>query len=151
MFKSLVLLCVRLYIGVNLLYVAQQGGLAKYNSGSQHVADTVIKNLGPPFASQALFFAYCSIAAELCGSIGVILGFWSRLSGLLIACNFAVACYAHTQVWGQDLDSILYNDNNVHGAFIYLVAGLFIWAAGSGAFAVDSLLSGLCNSKDKED
>ena len=151
MFKSLVLLCVRLYIGVNLLYVAQQGGLAKYNSGAQHVADTVIKNLGPPFASQALFFAYCSIAAELCGSIGVILGFWSRLSGLLIACNFAVACYAHTQVWGQDLDSIFYNDNNVHGALIYLVAGLFIWAAGSGAFAVDSLLSGLGNSKDKED
>ena len=151
MLKSLLLLGVRLYIGVNLLYVAQQGGLAKYHSGAQQVADTVIVKLGPPFSSHALFFACCSIAAELCGSIGIILGFMSRLSGLLITCNFAVACYAHTQVWGQDLDSILYNDNNVHGALIYLVAGLLIWTAGPGAFAVDSLLAGLCNSKDKED
>ena len=149
--RSIVLLAVRLYIGINLLYVAKQGGLAKYNMGPQSVADNVVAKVGTPFSLYPLQFAYAVIAAEFLGSLGMIFGIFSKTSGLLIGVNFSVACYAQMYVWGGDFDSLLYSPGNVHGALVYGLAGFFIYFFGAGSFSVEGLLGMTSTEKSKKE
>ena len=140
--KDLLLLAIRLYFGINLLYVAQQGGLAKFNWGAENVADNVIVKLGFPFTEQPLLFAYLVIAAEFGGSISLITGAMTNMGATLIMAAMAVATYAHLVVWKDDLDSVIYNENNVHGCALYLVGATVISLFGPGSYSVDAMLFG---------
>ena len=93
--KSIILLCLRVYFGVMLLYVAEKGGLSKFEWGAENIANNVVNKLGFPFDEQPLVFAYLVILAEFGGSISLILGAFTGLGSLLLAANMAVATYAH--------------------------------------------------------
>eukprot|EP00808_Paulinella_micropora_P010395 g56921.t1 len=112
--KDLILFALRVYLGISLIFMAQQGGMYKLNSGIEGVSKHVVANLGPPFTDHKELFAGALIAAETVVPGLVMLGFFTRLSCVAMVVTFAVACYAHLVLWKGDIDSVIYNAPNIH-------------------------------------
>ena len=125
--KNIVLLALRIYYALNLLLVAESGGLVKWGWGVEGLVANLIPKLGSPFTDAPLLFAYGVLLAEVFAPVALMLGVQTKLFGLISVVNFIVASYAHIFLWGGDLDSILVNVPNVHGAAIYgLMAAVFM-------------------------
>lgn len=140
--KSIVLLAIRLYLGYNLFFVAEQGGLAKWNWGAAGIAENLVSKVGTPFTLAPIASAYLIMLAECVGPLAIMVGFQAKVFSFLLAGCMGVACYAHLILWGGDVDTIITNKANVHGAGVYGLMALVIMQLGAGGLSVDALLGG---------
>jgi len=138
--KNIALLAIRIYLGYNLFFVAEQGGLAKWNWGAKGIAENLVSKIGSPFDMVPMVSAYLVMLAECVGPLAIMVGFQSKVFGFLLTGCMAIACYAHMVLWGQGFDSIITNKANVHGAGVYGLLALIIMQLGAGGLSLDGLL-----------
>ena len=140
--KNIALLAIRLYLGYNLFFVAEQGGLAKWNWGAAGIAENLVSKVGEPFTLAPMASAYLIMLAECVGPLAIMVGFQAKVFGFLLAGCMGVASYTHLIIWGGGIDTIITDKANVHGAAIYGLMALVIMQLGAGGLSVDSLLGG---------
>lgn len=136
--KDLILLALRVFVFVSLVFLAEQGGLAKYNMGANALVTNVVKNLGFPFniAALQLPFAYAVMFAEFVAPALLLLGVFSRFAAFAMSINFAVASWAHVILWKQGWKILVVNNANVVGCGVYFVAAVILLMYGAGSYAL---------------
>jgi len=149
--KNIALLAIRIYLGYNFFFVAEQGGLAKWNWGAAGVAENLVMKIGSPFDMAPMASAYLVLLAECIGPLAIMVGFQAKVFGFLLTGCMVVACYAHMVLWGQGVDSIITNKANVHGAGVYGLLAFLIMQLGAGGLSLDGLLRGSTKSGKKRE
>lgn len=129
--QSPFLLAVRLYWG----WQFAQSGWGRLHHLDQ--ATAFFASLNIPFPAANVVFIS---SLELVGGILLIVGFASRLTGLLLACDMVVAFWTADR---EALASIFSDPGKFYGAdpYTFLFAAVIVLIFGAGLFSVDAWLS----------
>jgi len=112
-----------------------QSGWGRLHHISQ--ATSFFASLDLPFPEATVVFIS---SLEFVGGILLIVGFASRLTGLLLACDMVVAFWTADR---EALSSIFSDPGKFYGAdpYTFLFAALMVLIFGAGLFSVDAWLS----------
>ena len=151
--KNLALLGIRLLLGVNLFFRAENGGHVKWGMGHAKVVDEHVLNWGYPFDNYPGLFATILMAAECIGSLVLIAGMWTKFASNITILSMGILTYIHLFVNEDGLLSIFHNRSQVFGSFVYLIMAAIISWYGPGEFAVEPHYVRFVHSKlhDHED
>lgn len=121
-----------------------QAGLSKIQNPEALLP--MVSGLGFPAAIPPLYLAWACALAESVFAALLFVGFFTRVSAIVLTFNFAVACYAHVKLWGDSIEKIftVAMPLTVPPAFpagVYLAAFAIILLFGAGAMSVDGLLA----------
>lgn len=135
------LLVNRLGLGLIVLYYGSQMALGVFGGdGFQAQLVSFEENLGAPRWLGAL-----AIISAFAGSIGILLGLFTRLSAFGICCTMAVATYTGLSRPGS-ADALVSGDMSTLPQFYYPMAlafmALAITLTGAGSFSIDKKLFG---------
>ena len=141
--QDFALLIMRLGLGVVVLYYGSQKMLGAFGgSGFQGTVSYMRNAYGIPPV-----FAIMAICAEFFGSLGLILGLFTRLAAFGIMCTMAVATYQGIHKPGMG-DALFTGDRTLNAApTILYPAALCVFALGlmllgAGSFSLDSKFFG---------
>jgi putative oxidoreductase len=135
------LLIMRLGLGLILLYYGLQKMFGLFGgAGFQGTVSNMGSNFGIPPV-----FAILAICAEFFGSIGLIVGFLTRIASFGLMCTMAVATFQGMQRPGM-WSGLWAGDRAAPAAILYPLA-LFVFALGitllgPGAYSLDSKFFG---------
>ena len=132
-----------------LLLLRLAGAVLFFQAGFDKIQDPstlagTVGSLGFPSFIPAIVLAWgCALAESVCALL-VVVGFKARLNSAVLAFNFAVAAYAHTQLWGDSLLKILTIDLLSYRvpAGIYLIVFGILMVTGAGSFSIDGQVGG---------
>eukprot|EP00457_Paulinella_chromatophora_P013996 gb/GEZN01014364.1/.p1 GENE.gb/GEZN01014364.1/~~gb/GEZN01014364.1/.p1 ORF type:complete len:138 (-),score=14.25 gb/GEZN01014364.1/:422-835(-) len=131
----------------------------KLNAGVDFVVKNVISNLGSPFTdkipevkqyttkSLQELLAMGLIASETVVPGLIMIGCLTRLCSLVMVVMFSIATYAHLVLWKGEIETVIYNQSNIHGAAVFLAGYALLLLFGAGSFSFDGLL---CTPKSKK-
>ena len=143
------LLFLRLGVGCILIYFGCQKMVGMFGGqGFSHQIETFQK-LGFP-----ALLATLSIFAEFFGSLGLILGFFTRIAAFGVSCNMAVATWFVLKTPGAMDNIFKYGTPNEVGKIFFplllLFGALALLCTGAGRFSIDSKLFPAGGSKKKK-
>src|SRR5271156_2451889 len=125
--KPLALLLLR--VGLGVIFISH--GYPKLFTQSQHATESFV-HLGFP-----AYFAYISGVLEFFGGLLLIVGLFTRIAGLLLAIEMAIA------IWRVHLPQGTFLDVHNYELPLALFVGAFALAAvGAGMISLDHLLYG---------
>ena len=139
--QSTALLIGRVLLGVVVLYYGSQKALGVFGgAGFQGTLDAMREehHISPLFAILAIF-------AEFFGSLGLILGFLTRVAAFGVLCSMSVATYFSASP-GELGPALLAGNlkvvNSVAYPFVLAVLAIVVLVAGAGDFSLDRKVFG---------
>jgi putative oxidoreductase len=112
---------------IGCYFLAVNFGGSKFPCPDWFVKD--VAGYGFPFPT---FFAWAAVLAETLGGVMLVLGFFTRLAGLMVVITMLVAIFF--QKWGGEVWEML-------PAMGFLWIGLYAVVMGSGRIGIDHLIS----------